>query len=90
MTSLAVQKRRLRMLERSLLAFFLGLFIYAILEWRGIVGDGHPWQPERFLALSGGMLLQSIAGVVRERSITVFYSLLILSVTALGFSLVGY
>ena len=84
-----IANSRIDAFAKGYLGFCLLLFGYGILEWRGIVGDGHPWRPVSFIALSGAMLLQAIAPFARQRSRVASYAVLGASLVALAYSVVA-
>jgi len=73
--------------HRVYLVVCVVLFAYAVVEWRGLIGVSRPWEPTRFMALTTGMLLQAIAAFAQQRSLRLFYSLLLASFVAIGLSL---
>lgn len=79
-----VDGKILRRVEWALFVLFSALFVYTVLEWRGILGDEHPFQPVRMVVLGGALLCQSAGGIVRNRSRGLSYALMIVSLIALG------
>jgi len=80
-----------RRIELTLLALFGVLFAYALAVWlRAIPGDGGR-RPLGFVCLTGALLLQPIAALVRARSRTAFWTLLLVStgLLALSFAIVA-
>src|SRR5688572_1278518 len=72
-----------RLVEITMLAVFAALFAYALAAWLGIWPDETPHEPFGFVCLTGGMVLQPVAAMVRERSRAASYTLLLISVLLL-------
>jgi len=72
-----------RWVELTLLGVFAVLFAYALFAWLGIWPGEPPHEPFGFVCLTGGMVLQPVAALVRERSRAASYTLLLISVLLL-------
>lgn len=78
-----------RFFELALLTFNLALFIYCLADWLGWTPSPHGFQPLRMVYLSGALLVQLLAALVRPRSmpaslvlVAASMGLLVLSVSA--------
>ena len=75
-------------IDKAFVALMLTLFFASVLSWKGIplFGNEPQFRPLGSVFLTGGMLLQSVAALVRRRSYILFYLLLATSMAALWFS----
>lgn len=74
-------------IDRVFAAVFLLFFIYTVLVWRGVIGDGKAWRPGQTVLLAGALLTQSLASLVVRRSRVLYYCLLAGSLIPLAFAL---
>jgi hypothetical protein len=77
-----VNDRRWLILDRAFAVVFGLLFAYNVANWQGFIGE-RSWQPLQSVFISGALLLQALAALVRRRSITASYVLLAASIVAL-------
>jgi hypothetical protein len=75
----AFWRRHSRTVEKTLLAVSVTLFIACVADWFGWLPFERGFQPLRTVYLSGAILLQSLAPVVRRRSLAGSFVLLGLS-----------
>ncbi|CAG0926515.1 hypothetical protein PLCT1_00050 [Planctomycetaceae bacterium] len=81
---LTTYARHHRAIEWLFLAVFLALFAYCVADWRGWLPFERGFQPLRMVFLSGALLTQAIATLVRPRSVGLSYALLGVSVLLLA------
>lgn len=74
-------------LERGFAIAMSLFFVYTLLVWRGVLGDGSAWRPGQSVLLSAALLLQAVAALVRRRSPLAFYGLMAASLALLYFSI---
>jgi hypothetical protein len=79
-------RRNDRKFDYIMLVSAFGLFTFAVLDWAGLI-PYEGYQPKRMVFLTAGMLCQSIAGIVGEKSYRLFYGLLAAAVLLILFSL---
>jgi hypothetical protein len=74
--------------DRVLAALLFLFFVYTVLLWRGVIGDGTAWSAGagQMVLLAAAMLTQAIAALVQRRSRVAFYGLLAGSVVLLYLS----
>ena len=77
--------RRWLRVDVAFVILFSGLLAYNILAWQGRFGLG-PQRPLPSISLSAGLLLSSLASVVRRRSRRLFYALIAMSGAAVAIS----
>ena len=75
-----------KLIERAFVVVFGVLFVYAVVAWFQVVPDGETKRPLGFVCLTGAMLLQPVAVLVRSRSRAAFWTMLLVSTGLLGVS----
>jgi hypothetical protein len=73
-----------RRVELAFLAVTGALFVYALLRLVGSVGADAPFQPRRFVVLTGAMLLQPVSALLMRRSRRAGYATFVLSLMGLA------
>jgi hypothetical protein len=68
MAALETVHRRWRKVEIPFVVLLSIFFVYAVLLWRGVIGDGTAWRPLGTVLMVGGLLAQSIASLVIHRA----------------------
>jgi hypothetical protein len=76
------------LIERAFIAVFAVLFVYAIIAWFREVRTGESSNRAGFVCLTGAMLLQPVAVLVRSRSRAAFWTILVVSAALLSVSIV--
>lgn len=77
---------RFRKVDRFFAALMLALFLYNLLVWLRVIGDGSAWRPGQGVLLSGALLLQALASLVLPKSRPAFYAMLLASLGLLYFA----
>lgn len=72
-----------RRVEIGLMVFAVGLFAYALGDWRGIWPWSSGYQPLRMVFLTAGMVLYGVASLVGARHPRTFWTLLVSSMLLL-------
>lgn len=77
---LAAWPRYSTTVNKAFLVFFLGLFAYAVADWRRWLPFEPGFQPLRMVLLSGALVLQPLASLVQRRSMLLFVTLMAASI----------
>ena len=72
-----------RRVEIGLMVLAVGLFAYALGDWRGIWPWSPGYQPLRMVFLAAGMVLHGVASLVGARHLRTFWTLLFSSMLLL-------
>lgn len=80
---LAHSDQRLVLFERGFAAFLSLFFVYAVLDWRGLVPGEPSWRPLNTVLLAGALLAQSLGSLAARRSRVLQYMLLTASIALL-------
>lgn len=67
-------------IEAALAASVLLFFIYAVLVWRGLIGDGSAWRPGLTVLSAGGLLAMTASPLFASRYRPISYFLMAVAV----------
>jgi hypothetical protein len=82
-TWLAAYSRHSRTVDKVIATFSFALFAYSLADWLGWLPFERGFQPLRMVLLSGALVLQPVASLLRDRSMLLHFSLLAASIVLL-------